>query len=145
MRRFQFRLQSVLEWRLVQLDLEEAKLQVLFGERRRIDATIESLTAGRIEAERAVAFAATVEAEQLYALEAHKRYVARETARLREERTGCEKRIAAQRERVLKAERDLRLLERLKQHRWTEWETAFNREQGVFVAEAFLSRWHRQE
>jgi flagellar FliJ protein len=143
MRRFQFRLQSVLDWRIVQRDLEEAKLQGLFAEIHRIDAAIEALGREEAEAERAVAFSPSVEAQQLTALEEHKRYAAAETVRLRRQRLDCEKRIAVQREKLVKAERDLRLLERLKERRLAEWTFEFNREQEALASELFLGRWHR--
>ena len=43
MQRFRFRLQSVLEWRIVQRDLEEAALQRLLEEIHRIDSAVETL------------------------------------------------------------------------------------------------------
>ena len=53
------------------------------------------------------------------ALEEHKRYAATEAGKLRRQRLDCEKRTEAQRAKLTKAERDLRLLERLKARRLT--------------------------
>lgn len=144
MQRFRFRLQSVLEWRIVQRDLEEAALQRLLEEIHRIDSAVETLVRKQCEAERAVAFAPAVESQQLVALEEHKRYAATEAGKLRRQRLDCEKRTEAQRAKLTKAERDLRLLERLKARRLAEWSFQFNREQEALASELFLGRWHRE-
>ena len=145
MRRFRFRLESVLEWRLLQLELEETKLQGLFEELRRVDGALDALDAGKAEAERAVLGGGTVPAQQLEALDAHRLHLAREKQRLAAARVGCEGRIAAQREQVRKAERDLRLLEKLKERRQAEWRKANDREQEALAAEVFLAQWHRKK
>lgn len=144
MRRFQFRLESVLKWRLTQLEIEETALERLFSELRRMDAGLAALAAAKASAERAVLSAGTVEAQQLAALETHRRHLARERVRLLGERAGLEQRIAAQRQRVLKAERDLRLLEKVKERRLTEWRAAADREQEALASELFLARWRRK-
>jgi len=140
MRRFHFRLDNVLAWRRVQLEIEEAKLQRLFEELPPIDRAEQALSAELAEAARTVTQSASVEASDLAALEAHRRWGDREYARLARARAGCQKRIAAQRERVAAAERDLSLFEKLKQRSFEEWRLESGREQEALAGELFLAR-----
>lgn len=144
MRRFRFRLETVLGWRRLHLELEETKLQRLFEELRRVDLAEDRLDTEKSEADRAVLNSPSIEARDLAALDAHRRHVAREKERLRKERADCQRRIAAQRDRVLNAERDVRLLKKLKERRLAEWQTAADREQEALASESFLARWHRK-
>jgi hypothetical protein len=123
--------------------MEEGKLQELFDERRRIDEKICELRRSRSEAEDGVLRLDAVPGETLRALEAHRAFLARETDRWGRRRVDCERRIEAQRARVLQAERDLRLLERLRQRRHAEWKVAADREQESLATESFLARWMR--
>jgi hypothetical protein len=144
MRRFQFRLQSVLGWRVVELELEEGRLEQLFTERRRWDEEALALEARRRESARLIA-AKTLDGQQLAAFTNHRRYLERESARISSQRADCEKRIAAQRQRVVEAERKVRLLERLKERRLAEWTLDFNREMEALASETFLSKWAREK
>lgn len=144
MRRFQFRLESVLNWRKTQLELEEDKLERLFAEQRRIEESLASLEQDRAAAGRQVLDAPVVEATQLQALEEHRAHLARRKQLLLAERGGCAQRIQTQRGCVLKAERNLRLLENLKERRLEEWRAETDREQEALAGEAFLAQWHRR-
>ena len=144
MRRFRFRLESVLGWRLIQLELEETQLQGLFGELRQLESRQAALEAAKAEAERSVLSLQVVEAQELGALEAHRLHLASEKARLREQQADCAVRIATQRDAVRKAEQNLRLLERIKQRRFAEWAREVDKEQESLAAEVFLAQWHRE-
>src|ERR1017187_6369900 len=120
MRRFQFRLDGVLGWRTVKLELEEGRLEQLFTERRRCDEEARAIEARSRESAQLIA-AKTLDGQQLAALSYHRHYLERESARMAAQRADCEKRIAAQQQRVVEAERAVRLLERLKERRLAEW------------------------
>jgi hypothetical protein len=141
MQRFRFRLESVLAWRRLHLELEETKLQRLFGELRQVGLAGERLEEEKAQEERAVLYSPSVEARELAALESYRLHVAREKERLAKLRADCEGRIAAQRAQVLKAERDVRLLEKLREKRLAEWQAAGDREQEALASELFLARW----
>jgi len=143
MRRFRFRLESVLGWRLIQLELEETQLQGLFGELRQLESRQAALEAAKAQAERSVLSSPIVEAQQLGALEAHRRHLASEKARLRRRQADCATRIATQRDAVRKAEQNLRLLEKIKQRRFAEWAGEVDKEQETLAAEVFLAQWQR--
>jgi SMC interacting uncharacterized protein involved in chromosome segregation len=144
MRRFQFRLESVLGWRAVELELEEGRLEQLFNERRDRDRETTALEARRHEAAQLIK-AKTLDGQQLAAFSQHRHYLEKEVARIAARRVDCEKRIAAQQRRVVEAERKVRLLERLKERRFAEWTLDFNRELEALASETFLSKWAREK
>jgi hypothetical protein len=144
MRRFQFRLDSVLGWRTVELELEEGRLEQLFTERRRSDEEALALEVRQRESAELIA-AKTLDGQQLGALCNHRHYLERVAANIAIKRADCEKRIVAQRQRVVEAERAVRLLERLKQRRLAEWNLDFNREMEALASETFLSKWAREK
>src|ERR1039458_7519716 len=59
-------------------------------------------------------------------------------------RMACEQQVAAQRQKVLEAQRQCRLLEKLEQRRHAEWRREADREMESLAAESFLARWNRQ-
>jgi len=144
MRRFRFRLETVLGWRRLHLELEETKLQRLFEELRQVDLAEDRLDAEKADADRAVLYSASVEAQDLAALDRHRLHVARVKERLRKERADCRRRITAQQRQVVEAERDVRLLEKLRERRLAEWQTAADHEQETLASELFLAGWHRE-
>ena len=144
MHRFQFRLGSVLGWRAVELELEEGRLERLFTERRRRDAEALALEVRSRESAQLIT-ARTLDGQQLAALSYHRHYLEREGARMAAQRADCAKRIAAQQQRVVEAERKVRLLERLKERRLAEWNLEFNREMEALASETFLSKWAREK
>ena len=143
MKRFSFRLQNVLKWRLLQLELAEEKLQELFSEARRLEARQISLAEGKAAAERSVLAARTVPAQELAALDAHRRWTAAQQERLARQLLDCQGRITAQREQVRKAEQNLKLLEKLRERRLAEWTAALEKEYQALGEEAFLAQWQR--
>jgi len=143
MKRFHFRLQSVLKWRLLQLELEEEKLQELFRERQQLEDSRASLEAAKAEAERSVLGAHSVTACELAALDTHRRWLAAQQQRLAKQREECNARIEAQQERVRKAEHHLKLLEKLKERRLAEWSAAVDKEYQALAEEVYLAQWPR--
>ena len=144
MRRFEFRLGSVLGWRAVELELEEGRLEQLFTQLRRRDAETLALEMRSRESAQLIA-AKTLDGQQLAALSYHRHYLEREAARMAAQRADCAKRIAAQQQRVAEAERKVRLLERLRERRLAEWTLEFNREMEALASETFLSKWAREK
>ncbi len=144
MRRFQFRLESVLDWRTVELDLEKSKLEQVFAERRRLDEQARALEDRHRETSQWIT-AKTLDGQQLAAVTYHRHYLEREAARLAGQQADCEKRIAAQQKRVVEAERKVRLLERLKERRLAEWAFDFNRDLEALASETFLAKWAREK
>lgn len=143
MQRFQFRLASALGWRTLQLEVEENKLEALFAERRRTEEDLTRLSDERRDADRLLS-SDTVEGQALAALDSHRYGLERAAGRVRAAAADCERRITAQRARVLEAERRVRLIERLKELRLAEWHSANNRELESLASETFLAKWARE-
>jgi len=142
MKRFEFRLQSVLNWRAHRLELEKSRLQTLVAEVAALDAALDRIAAETREGEREAV--ASGNAQELAALGPFRERQSRERGRVLARRSDCERRIREQRERVLEAERGVRLLERLKDRRLAEWRAEAAKELEAAAAESFLSRWARE-
>jgi hypothetical protein len=143
MQRFRFRLESVLKWRALQLNLEETKLQTLFGERNRILAARVELEERRVEAERILTLD-QVDGQQLAALDNHRAALDRDGKKNRGAESDCEQRIGAQRKAVAEAQRRVRLLEHLQKRRLDEWNVEASREIETLASETFLAKWVRE-
>jgi flagellar export protein FliJ len=143
-KRFVFRLESVLRWRRSLFEQEQNRLHALVAERDAILLRLKELEELRQRAEQALLEAPAVTGSELTALEAYRRRLNLERARKQQELTDCEARIEAQRQRVLEAQRRVRLLERLRERRFSEWEAELNRELEALAAESYLARWKRR-
>jgi flagellar export protein FliJ len=144
MRAFEFPLRRVLEWRRTQFELEENKLRQLAAtlEELRLAAVRLDLVKGRAEV--AVRQSAVVEACDLWALAAYRQRLIAELKALALRRTACQREVDAQRQKVMEAQRQCRLLEKLEQRRRAEWSWAADREMENLAAESFLALWNRQ-
>ena len=141
MRPFEFPLRRALEWRQTQLELAENKMHRLAAEIEEMALAAVKLDMVKARAEVAVRQAAVVEARDLWALAAYRQRMLAELQALALRRAVCEKQLAAQRQKVLEAQRQCRLLEKLEQRRHAEWRKAADREVETLAAESFLARW----
>jgi hypothetical protein len=138
-KRFAFPLETALAWRFRQLELEEAQLQALFGEREAFLSAKRRLSHD-LAKEETLLTGAIMNAEQLAALDRFRRHVAARNLRLDAAISECEQRIEAQRARVNEARRQHELLDRLRGKALAEWTAAEAREQEQLAAELYLAR-----
>ena len=138
---FSFRLERVLEWRQAQLGLAQAALSRVAAEYARWDATLAKLANARTQAEALVQSAGPVNGADLGALARYQTHVEQQRKVALDRRRECGARMEQQRARVLEARRDYRLLEKLRQVRRAEWESAVNREFEALAAETYLAQW----
>jgi flagellar export protein FliJ len=138
---FSFRLERVLEWRKAQLDLAQAALSRVAAEHARWDATLAKLANARAQADAMVQSREPVNGAELGALSRYQAYVEQQRKIALDRRRDCEARLEQQRARVLEARREHRLLEKLRQVRRAEWESAVNREFEALAAETYLAQW----
>jgi flagellar biosynthesis chaperone FliJ len=141
MKRFQFPLSRVKDWRAVQVRVEESKLQTLYAELRAIDSKKTALLSARAESEQALLASPSATSQELSALDAFRRHVVAESTRLEHARMDCQKRLSAQMKIVAGKRRDVRLLDRLKDDRLQAWQSAYAREIDAQAGEAYLARW----
>jgi len=140
MKRFEFRLSRVLDYRREQADLERSRLQSLLAELRRIDAEKESLQGQAGDARSQISRSACVSGEELSALSEFERYIRNQTARLDLVRHETNLLVRRQQAIVLEAERKLTLLLKLRQRKFTTWTREEQKELETLAAESYLSR-----
>jgi flagellar export protein FliJ len=143
MKSFQFRLQRVLDWRALRMRAEEEKLASFQHKLTTIIHRETALTAAELRSETGLLELPAIDGADLRALAAFQLHLRKERAALKAERTQCEAQIAEQRQRLLKARRDCRGLEKMKEKRKRVWTVELDREIEATAAEAFLSQWSR--
>jgi hypothetical protein len=143
MRAFEFPLRQALKWRTTQLELEENKLRQLSASLEEMALAAVRLDLVKSRAEGAVRQSAAVEAGDLWALAAYRQRLIAEMHALAGRRAACEQQVSGQRQKVMEAQRQCRLLEKLEQRRLAEWQKAADREMESLAAESFLARWKR--
>jgi flagellar export protein FliJ len=139
-KRFSFRLEQVLDWRRQQAEIEETKLERLFCELRKAEADQQQAERDRAEAADSVLTGASVTAQDLAALDSYRQHLDRVKRRLEQQHADCLKRIAEQQKHVRESQRQVKLLENLKDRRLHDWEYALQREVDNLAAELHLTR-----
>ncbi len=145
MKAFRFPLQRVLEWRNLQMRAEEEKLAGLQHKLADLIRRDSAVTAAQLKSEQDVLGMQSIEGSVLRALAAFQLRVQAERASLKEAQGKCEKHIADQRQRLLKARKDSRVLEKLKEQRLKAWTYLGDREVEETAAESYISKWARSE
>ena len=138
---FKFRLESVLRWRQSTLEMEQFALSRLAAELVRWDQVLAELEISRQRADRLLVSSESIRGRDLQAAVRYKDLVAGQKRLAVQHRAECERKLVEQRQRLLQARRDFRLLEKLRQVRRAEWESAVDREFEALAAESYLARW----
>jgi hypothetical protein len=138
MKKFEFRLDSALRWRDTQLQLERGKLNALLSEEAKLRDSLETLASERRSALQCLA------KEQLFSLDLRSlsSYLVGAEARatmLQEQIRNRSQSVAEQRDRVVHAERNVKLLLKLRQKRQLEWKTGVEREIEANAEESWLA------
>lgn len=142
MKRFTFRLERLLQWRTLQKEQEEGRLQALFAEAERLEVERISLETGSRSAEQSV-LRPDVLIEERLALGNYRRFLSGERQRLLGLRTGLESRIQVQRQILVEAERKVEALRNMRDDKSAEWRRQLEKEQGDLVDELTVARWRR--
>jgi flagellar export protein FliJ len=140
---FQFPLQRVFDWRALQMRAEEEKLSAM---QHRLGALVHrenALTAAELKSSLGLLKLSSIGGGDLQALAAFQLRMKNERGSLKAARLQLEKQVAEQRTRLLKARRDFRVLEKLREKRWKEWQYLADREIEDVAAEAYLAKWAR--
>jgi len=138
MKKFEFRLDSVLRWRDTQLQLERGKLNALLSDEAKLRDSLETLASERRSALQCLA------KEQLFSLDLRSlsSYLVGAEARatmLQEQIRNRSQSVAEQRDRVVHAERNVKLLLKLREKRQLEWKTGVEREIEANAEESWLA------
>jgi hypothetical protein len=145
MQRFQFHLESVLGWRKAQFDLEELRLQTLFSELEKLAEDQRRIATDRVQSNAAVKIGDFVERDDLIALDSFDQFSESQRLNFERRRQDCGIRIAAQQTKVMEAQRQFRLLEKLKERKLTDWTRQFDAEQEALAGEMYLARLSRSQ
>ena len=145
MKKFEFSLGRVLDWRETLARVEESKLERLYAERRAIESSKAVLLTERSRTEQAVAHAPDHTGLELEAFDAFRRFTVAEHTRLEQRRAECTKKISAQIQVVAAKRRDVRLLEHLRQKRLLDWRRDLGREMEIQAGEIYLANWNRKQ
>lgn len=144
MKRFQFPLEQALKWRTTRLDMEQAKLAHMQQEKDRARQLGTSL---RAAAQREVVNfrqgSRNVTGMELALLASYRQGVANRLKTLESLISSCDSRIDIQKAAVMEADREMRLLESLKQRQLEKWSYEMNREIESTASELFLANRRR--
>ena len=145
MKAFRFPLQRVLEWRALQLRVEEEKLASLQQQMASLTQMQEKLTAARNRSETHLFASGTAAGSDLQSWALYQARLARQQDAIKKQIAQCNQFITEQRQRLLKARTDHRVLEKLKERRWRQWVYLNDRELEDTAAEVYLARWGRED
>jgi hypothetical protein len=140
MKRFQFPLDRVRRWRAGQAMLEELKLEHMRGNLRALGEEKQNIASERSRNEREVLGQPAVEAAQLQSLDAYRLHTRAKIRDIENRERQAEVEVEQQRQRVVAAQRDAELLERLKGKARDEWQAASDREQETLATDLYLAK-----
>ena len=141
---FRFPLQKVLDWRQTQLELEEIKFKRQAAALDELDRARAALEAAGVKAEVQVRDWSPLSGRDLAALGSFRFYIKMKERDIATRRAECQEKLYVQQRVMLEARRRCRLLERLKERRFSEWELAQNRELEQLATESYLAQWSRR-
>jgi flagellar export protein FliJ len=140
---FRFPLQRVLEWRALQMRAEEERLATIQNQLAEVLHRENALIVAQLNAEMKVLGQSAIGGSEFRALSAFQLHVRNERVALLASRKQFEAQIIEQRKRLLKARKDCKILENLKDRRKTAWEYLHDRELEELAAESYISKWVR--
>jgi hypothetical protein len=145
MKAFQFPLEKALDWRRIQLELEEVRYKQQVASLAGLDRQRAEVEASGIRAEIQVREWSPIAAGDLSALGNFRLHVKSQESEIARRRFEAAQKLAEQQKLMLEARRRWRLLDRLKDRRLAEWTTGRDREVEQIAAESYLARWHRRK
>jgi hypothetical protein len=143
MKTFRFPLEKALDWRRIELELEEARYKQFSAELTELDRRRAEIEASGLRAEIEVREWSPVSGGDLAALGSFRLRVKSQEAEIARRRGECALKLADQQKQMLEARRRCRLLERLKDRRLAEWTAARDHELEQIAAESYLARWQQ--
>ncbi len=143
MKTFRFNLERVLEWRTIQLKAAEEKLTQLRQQLSTLLQQEEQIRAAYRDSAERLLSAQTLGGAELQVLAAYRVRTDNLYQALQKQKAQCEALMHEQRQRLLKARKDHRILEKLKETRFKNWVYLNERDIEATAAEAFLSKWAR--
>jgi flagellar export protein FliJ len=144
-KRFEFSLARVRDFRRRQLEVEEAKLEVLRVERQQLEVESLRLKNEVAGTRNSLMVTGSVEAQELVAADNYLHCLATEGKRQAAKLADWRERTARQRQTMLEAKRRVRLLEKLEEKQFRSWKEEADRQQESLAAELYLARWGKRK
>lgn len=142
MKRFEFRLDRVLEWKTVVAQQEQAALDSLHQEKQEITQSLQNLN-DRINDLSESSYSAESAQELAYAASARSALL-RDRSRTENLSDACDNKIAAQQEKYRSADTERRLVGKLKERSYGEWSAEVSREMEATASDLYLGGWNRR-
>jgi flagellar export protein FliJ len=140
-KKFNFPLARVMEFRRLQARMEEIKLEGLYAELRAIDTREVALIEESVQSEKALRAATSVTGFDLELFDSYRQAAKEERKRMDKARGECRKKIDAQLQVLIVKRRDVKLLEHLKEQRFEKWEKEMFKQIDQEAEEAYLAKW----
>jgi flagellar export protein FliJ len=140
-KRFEFPLDRVLAWRRTQARLEEAKLEPLLAREQALQAAARRLEQEGQQAQQEALARPSSSGDELAALDNFRQHTLREQQRTTQAQAQLRVTIDAHRSAIAIKRRDVRLLEKLREQRWSAWQSAAAREVDQQAEDSHLARW----
>jgi flagellar export protein FliJ len=139
MKKFEFRLSNVLRVREVQLQAERTKLAQHQGRKQQVAAALETLLNERRSAVQALHISEAMTAADLRCTAAFLVGAEAKATALRDQLQRTAILVQEQQERVISAERNVRLLEKLRQKQEEQWTKQVDRDLEILAQEAWCA------
>lgn len=140
MKRFQFQLATALDWRKRRMEAEQARLDELLAREAAVRGRLEDTARDRARSTEELLLVESPAAEDFAALDAYRRALDIQKRRLEREAMQVQEAISRQRQVLMEAMRDYRLMEKLKDRRLEEWRKQFERELESEATELYLAK-----
>lgn len=144
MKRFDFPLEKVRQWRNEQAGLEEMKLQRIYSELRAIDEGRKRVEEELAEASRQVRGRPVPEVVDLVNLDTFRLFTASRLLQIEDAWRKCHSQVEQQRQQLVEARRRFELLDKLKQKALANWRIARDKEEEELAGELFLAKRRRE-
>jgi flagellar export protein FliJ len=138
---FRFPLDRALHIRRAQFEIEQAKLQLITREREQLEIKVTEIVTEAATARRTLATQALLVPGEISTMPDYQRGTKQMLLKLEQQKVDLARRSQEQKRQTLEAERKVKLLEKLREKRFDEWETQMEKDQEAFTADAYLARW----
>jgi len=141
MKKFAFSLDRIRTYREARLKEQEARMQALLSERLVLAARQRDLERQETAAMDLIREVSVLRVDELVAEDAFRRYSGLERLRLKAAEREVAGRIEQQRAVLIEAQRQVEMLNRLKEKRLASWRAELDRETENAVSELVIARW----
>lgn len=145
MKRFRFQLETALTWRRQKEQAERARLEDMAARKAQLVARRREVEQQWLEAQAITVSRSSIEGGELAALDAYRRAAGFEQARIDGQLAALEQEIERQRQVLVEAGRQARLLEKLKETKHAAWKRETARLLEEEASELYLAQWARNQ